>query len=239
MKSLLILFIVCFSACYCHASLNYSFRFSPASTDVNPGLQTIDIFLDESSTDPVNTPTRLANSAFGLGTGNLRIQISGSTFTAATAGMVDNSSDPIPGFITSSATIESGNAEVNVQQSNFGDLPTDLNGSLGTGNATFATIRLATVSFNLALGQSATLTIPTPFYDALNNASDFGYADLGGTLFEVPSGATLTITAVPEPTSIVFGSIVAAAGGIGVWKRRRRSMKGEVGSVKEERSLST
>ncbi len=219
--------------CNCYAGLNYSFRFEPNATDVLPGLQEIAIYLDEIADG--GSTLRLSDPNFGLGTAIFDVNISGATFSSADAAMTDD------GLLTfASATPTNGDTTISFFQSSLVSASL-ANGTLGTASSlTLATIKVGTVRFNLSLGQSATLTIPTPFYEAANNASDFGYADVAGTLLEVPSGATLTITAVPEPTSIIFGSIVAAAGGVGAWKRRRRrSLKGEVRSVNEEGSLST
>ncbi len=75
---------------------------------------------------------------------------------------------------------------------------------------------------------------PDPTYTGFEVGNDFF------TSAQITFGSfNYTVSAVPEPTSIIFGSIVAAAGGVGAWKRRRRSLKGEVGCIKEKESLST
>lgn len=192
----------------CKADLIYEFRFSPTTTSVLPGTQTIDVFLDQTATD-----LDVANlHTLGLGLANF-------TVNSSDAGMVFSG---ISGFVNDGidigATVDVSTAGSAIfSQSSLLNPGTIASGTLATsGSSTFSTIKIGTVSFSLAAGQSVTLTT------ASFTNGDF---DLADPFFPTPiasiTGANLTITAVPEPSSLALIAITAFACGC----VRRRSAR--------------
>jgi len=200
-----------FTSSNASAALVYTFSFSPNAVSVSPGTQTVDIFLNETASG-MNTPL-FSNSSFGLGTSNFIATLSGpTTFASATAGM--NNGD---GF--SSINVDTSIAgEVNFAQArlSLGTIATNslVDSSVAPNTSTFNTIRIGTVSFVLGAGESTTLSILTP------TLGDFTYSDGSVTGFSVPAGLALTITAVPEPTSMALVGVVGVAGLVARYRRR-------------------
>lgn len=187
------------------AELIYGFRFSPTTTLVLPGVQNIDVFLDQTGTAP-----DVANlHTIGLGTANFTVNSSDPTisFTAST-GFVDGAEG---GLVGAGVDVSMSGTAV-FSQASFANPGTVASGTLATGGSlTFSTIRIGTVSFNLAAGQSTTIST------AAFNPGDFDLADL--TPVTSITQASLTITAVPEPSSLAMLGLAGC--GAALLRRRK------------------
>ena len=204
-KLLLAMTILVATAGLAQADLVYGFRFSPTTTLVLPGLQTIDIFLDQTATAPDSANLHTV----GLGTAIFTVNSSDPTISfTGTTGFVDGAEG---GLVGASLDVSNLGTAVFLQGSLLNP-GTVASGTLATsGSATFSTIRIGTVSFNLAAGQTTTLS-SAPF-----TSGDFGLAD--GTVISSIAAASLTITAIPEPSSLALVGLVGF--GLAGWRRRK------------------
>ena len=189
------------------ASLAYAFRFSP-SAPVGVGPQEVSIYLDEVATGEA---TKL--DVYGLATANFAVQLSNPlAFTGATTGFVD---DPVFGLTSASVDLTTAGI-VSFAQNTF-DVPSLANGTLGTSTfPNIASILLGKVKFDLSLADSGTLTTVNIA------ANDFLLGDLSSV--NSIASATFNITAVPEPTSMVFAGILGVSGLL-TYRRRRQKKK--------------
>ncbi len=195
----------------------------------------------------VSNGTLIVNNTTGSGTGTGAVTVEAGGTLAGTgiiAGEVTVNGTLNPGNSPGTLTflddlILAGVLNMEITGVNPGDYDVLLAGNLGRTITFGGTLALDNTGYTANLGDTITLFQSWATYSgAFANITG---TDLGGGLFwdtsSLGTNGTITVSAVPEPTSIIFGSIAVAAGGFGAWKRRRRSLKVEVGSVKEE-SLS-
>jgi hypothetical protein len=203
-RLMLAFFLMTSMAGVSRADLVYTFRFSPTTGFVAPGTQTIAIFLDETATAP--DVTNLAT--LGMGTANFSVSSTTApvVFTSATTGFVDDASLTfgftdltVPGVVTFNQTTLTTASLVQ--------------GTLGTGDATIASIQLGTFTFDLLEGQTTTLST------LAIGPADFALND--GTIISTIGSASYTITAVPEPTSLALVGMVGVGSLVARYRRRK------------------
>jgi len=192
------------------SDLTYSFRFNPVFSGVTPTIpSSVDLFLDETSTDIILFPLRLSNASFGLATGNANVTLNTAqgTFNSATPNFVDD------GVLTIASGLASG-SNASITQTTF-ENPL-LSFSLGNATGNVASIKLGKFDFTITGVLSSNITTNSISLGDLV-LGDIAGTDLSGVGV---SQGIFNFTAVPEPASL-GGALIL----FGSWFGRRKSRK--------------
>jgi hypothetical protein len=202
------------------AGLTYQFVYSPSASQVNAGPQSIDLFLQQTGDASGETTLHLVDvggQPGGLSTANFTLFSNGNpvSFTSATTGFVD---DSLLTFASADLTTA---GQVLFSQTSLDPIPTFANGLLGFSvSDTVSRIKIGSVNFNLAFGETTTLSIGSTDFALGNGFNTFSITD-----------PTLTLTAVPEPGAFLLMGITVAGGA--AFLRRRKAATQPAAPAKE------
>lgn len=214
MKKLFAAFVMCgLMANSLLAGLTYSFRFDPVSSTVSTDVaSSVDLYLDETSSDLGAFPLMISNSTIGLATGSANVALNTvpGSFNFATPEFID-------GPLTFTTATASG-TNASFTQTSF-EVPFLLPFSVGSASGSVASIKLG--SFNFTVTAAGNGTIST---DSIS-VGDLVLGDIDGTDLSTAGVAAgvfsfEAISSVPEPASL-GGALIL----LGTWFGRRKSRK--------------
>ncbi len=193
--------------------LTYSFRFDPVSSTVATGIaSSVDLYLDETSTNLMTFPLKISEGAIGLATGNAAVTLNTvpGSFNSATPTFVND------GILTTALGTAVG-TNASLAQTSFE--PILLPFSIGSASGLVASIKLGSFSFTTTAAGNGTISTDLVSVGELVLGdiviTDLATAGVAPGIFNFES-----ISAVPEPASL-GGALIL----LGTWFGLRRSRK--------------
>ncbi len=197
------------------ASYTYAFRFDPNSSNVSQNVpMSIDLYLDETSSDLMASPLRLSDAGIGLVTGNANVTLNTASgvFNSATPSFVDD------GVLTLATGTASGTT-ASLSQTTFAFPAPGF--SVGTASGNTASLKLGSFNFTPTSLLDGTITT-----DLLASTGDLVLGD-GSDLFlnATPvSQGVYNFAAVPEPASFCTATVLGLSG-LCFARRKRKQLK--------------
>jgi len=198
------------------AGYTYAFRFDPFAAQATPGVpMSLDLYLDETSSDLIGSPLRLSDAGIGLVTGNANVTLNTApgAFNSATPSFIDD------GILTSASGLAS-NSTASLSQTTFAFPAPGF--SVGTASGNTASLKLGSFSFTPTSLLDGTITT-----DLLAGTGDLVLGD-GSDLFlnATPvSQGLYNFGAVPEPASFCTAAVLGLSAACFARRKRKNLEK--------------